>query len=291
MTLPVDAVVLDVDGVLVDVADSYRRVVVETVARVYGADYDRDDIQPLKDAGGFNNDWAVTDALALHALARERGYAADVADYAASVAAAGGGLDGARAVLADALGDDWPAVRERWDPEHLREVFQALYLGADLYRDIEGGDPPVEAPGHVHDEPVLVERETVATLTDRFPVCVLTGRPAAEADIALDRAGLDVPPERRITMDDPLPGKPDPAPLVDLAERVDATAVAFAGDTLDDVRTAVAASEADPDRTYHGVGVLTGGLSGEAGRRKFREAGAAAVVADVNALVDLLVRA
>jgi len=32
--MEVDTVVLDVDGVLVDVADSYRRAVVETVARL-----------------------------------------------------------------------------------------------------------------------------------------------------------------------------------------------------------------------------------------------------------------
>jgi HAD superfamily hydrolase (TIGR01548 family) len=289
-TLSVDAVVLDIDGVLVDVADSYRRVIVETVARAHGAEFDRDVVQPFKDAGGFNNDWVLTDALALYALARDRGYDADVAAYTDRIAAAGGGLDGARSILADALGDAWPAVRDAWEPERLRDVFQALYLGADLYRDIEGGEPPVAAPGRIHDEPVLIERATAAALTERFPVCVLTGRPAAEADIALDRAGLDVPAERRITMDDPTPGKPDPAGLVELADRTGATAVAFAGDTLDDVRTATAAAETDPDRTYHGVGVLTGGLTGAAGRRAYDDAGADAVVDDVNALPDLLER-
>ncbi|MFB6302420.1 MAG: TIGR01548 family HAD-type hydrolase [Haloferacaceae archaeon] len=289
-TLAVDTVVLDVDGVLVDVADSYRRVIVETVERVHGAAFDRDVVQPFKDAGGFNNDWVLTDALALYALARERGYGAGVAAYTDAIAAAGGGVEGAESALADALGDEWPAVRDAWDPERLRDVFQALYLGSDLYREIEGGDPPVEAPGRIHDEPVLVEEGTVAALDERFALCVLTGRPAAEAAIALDRAGLDVPAERRITMDDPTPGKPDPAPLVELADRTDATGVAFAGDTLDDVRTAANAATVDPDRPYHGVGVLTGGLTGEAGRRKYREAGAAAVVPDVNALPDLLER-
>jgi len=116
---------------------------------------------------------------------------------------------------------------------------------------------------------------------------VLTGRPADEAEVALARAGVDVPPERRVTMDDDLPGKPDPAGLVALAERLGASSVLFVGDTLDDVRTAVRASEAD-DRTYHGVGVLTGGLTAEAGRRKLRAAGAAAVVESVNDVPALL---
>ncbi|MFB6159965.1 MAG: TIGR01548 family HAD-type hydrolase [Haloferacaceae archaeon] len=286
--LAVDAVVLDVDGVLVDVADSYRRAIVETVERLYGVAFDRGVVQPFKDAGGFNNDWLLTDALALYALARDRGYEEPVAAFADAVGAAGGGREGAEDVLARALGEDWPAVRDAWDPDRVRDVFQALYLGSDLYREFEGGDPPFEAPGYIHDEPVLVAGETVGTLREQFAVGVLTGRPAAEADVALDRTGLDVPADHRFTMDDWTAGKPDPAALVTLAERFDARSTAFVGDTLDDVRTAVNANDADPSRTYHGVGVLTGGLTGASGRRKYREAGAAAVVSDVNALPDLL---
>ena len=284
-----DAVVLDVDGVLVDVADSYRRAIVETVTREHGLDESvaAATVQPLKDAGGFNNDWVVTDAVALYALARDRGYDADPTAFAARVAEAGGGLSGVRAVLADAVG---AGLEDGWDPERLRAVFQALYLGRSRYRAFEGGDPPVEAPGYAEGEPVLVDEATVAALRDRATLAVLTGRPAREAEVALSRAGLgDVPPERRVTMDDDLPGKPDPAGLVAIADRVDARSVVFAGDTLDDVRTARAAGEADLDRTYRGVGVLTGGLTGAEGRQKFRDAGADRVVESVNdlpALVD-----
>jgi len=283
----VDAVVLDIDGVLVDVAESYRRAIVESVDRVYGRTIDDAAIQAFKDAGGFNNDWELTYAAALFVLASDAGYDADVTAFTDAVADAGGGLDAAEAVVRDAAVDD-AAVFDRWDPDNLRETFQALYLGADRYRDLEGGDPPFETRGYVHDEPVLVEAATLAALTDRFAVGVLTGRPAAEADIALSRVGLSVPDAHRFTMDDWAEGKPHPRALVMLAERLDASRVAFAGDTLDDVRTAVNAAEADPDRTYHGVGVLTGGLTGEAGRRAYEDAGAAAVVESVNALPDLL---
>lgn len=50
-----DAVVLDIDGVLVDVADSYRRAIVESVDRHYGTTISRDEVQLFKDAGGFNS--------------------------------------------------------------------------------------------------------------------------------------------------------------------------------------------------------------------------------------------
>ncbi|MFB6354162.1 MAG: TIGR01548 family HAD-type hydrolase [Halobacteriales archaeon] len=286
----VDAVVLDVDGVLVDVADSYRRAVVETAERLHGETVEKPALQALKDAGGFNNDWELTDAICLYVLASRAGYAADVDGYAAAIAARGGGLDAARATLVDALGEERAAaVEAEWDPGRVREVFQQLYLGSDGYREIEGCEPELEGPGYLHDEPVLVEPGTLERLAARFDLAVLTGRPAAEADLALDRVGLDLPEERVLTMDDPHPGKPAPDGLVTLAERLDAGAVAFVGDTLDDVRTAVAAAEADPDRTYHGVGVLTGGLSGDDALAAFEAVGAAAVVDSVNDLPDLLV--
>jgi HAD superfamily hydrolase (TIGR01548 family) len=283
--MDVDAVVLDIDGVLVDVADSYRRAIVESVDRLYGRTVDDAAIQAFKDAGGFNNDWELTYAAALFVLARDAGYDADVTAFTDAVAGAGGGLDAAEAVVRDA---GYDVAFDRWDPDRLRETFQALYLGTDLYRDLEGGDPPFEARGYIHDEPVIVDASTIADLTERFAVGVLTGRPAAEADIALSRAGLSVPDAHRFTMDDWAEGKPHPRALTTLADRLDAARVAFAGDTLDDVRTAVNAAENDPDRTYHGIGVLTGGLTGESGRRAYEGAGADAVIDSVNDLPALL---
>ena len=288
MTLSVDAVVLDIDGVLVDVADSYRRTIVETVERVHDFSLPREEIQRFKDAGGFNNDWQLTDAVALYALAREAGYDGSIADYTDAIAEAGGGLAGAEATLAAALDDEWEAVGEAWDPDHLRAVFQALYLGSERYRDIEGGDPPLSARGYIEDEPLLVSEETLDSLRDRFEVGVVTGRPAAEADIALDRVGLELDGDHRFTMDDWEEGKPHPHALVTLAKRFGVDRLVYAGDTLDDVKTAANAAAADPDRTYYGVGVLTGGLTGEEGREKFLAAGADAVVESVDDLPGLL---
>ncbi|WP_020221777.1 TIGR01548 family HAD-type hydrolase [Halarchaeum acidiphilum] len=287
--MQVDTVVLDVDGVLVDVADSYRRAIVESVERVHGDTIAKADVQAFKDAGGFNNDWTLSDAAALYVLASREGLAMDVAAYTDEIEKRGGGLDAAEAVVAAALDED---ARERtydeWDPAELRAVFQALYLGSERYRDIEGGEPPVEAAGFIEDEPVIVTPETIERLTAGYCVCVLTGRPESEAEIALERVGLDVPDERRFTMDDWEEGKPHPRALVALADRCDADAVAFAGDTLDDVETASNAADADPERTYYGVGVLTGGLTGEGGRRKYEAAGADVIVDSVNDLPDLL---
>ncbi len=286
-----DVVVLDIDGVLVDVADSYRRAIVETVETVHGESMSQEEVQSFKEAGGFNDDWELTSAAALYLLARREGLSRSIDAFTDAIAATGGGLGGAEAVVRNALAPDeceWAFAA--WDRERLREVFQQLYLGSDLYADLEDGEPgpEVAGAGFIHDETVLADRATLDFLTENFRIGVVTGRPAAEADIALSRVGLDVPNEHRFTMDSSHPGKPDPAALVALADRLDASSIVFVGDTLDDVRTARNASEADPEREYFGIGVLTGGQSGETGREKFASAGADEVLGSVNELPSVV---
>lgn len=286
-----DAVVLDIDGVLVDVEDSYRRAIVESVDAVYDRTIRKPDIQQFKDAGGFNNDWELTYAAALYVLATGEGYGASIDEYTDEIAARGGGLEAAEDAVREELGArSTQRVTKRWDRERLRDVFQQLYLGADLYRGLESGDPDRETPGFIHDEPVLLEAETREAILERYNVGVVTGRPEAEAEIALDRVGLEgeIPLEHRFTMDDWAEGKPHPHALTTLAERFDADSVVFVGDTLDDIRTATNAVDADPDREYHGVGVLTGGLTGEAGRRAYESEDAAAVLESINELPAVL---
>lgn len=59
----VDILVFDMDGVLVDVSESYRETVVQTVRALSGKTIDRDLIQEYKNQGGWNNDWALTQRI------------------------------------------------------------------------------------------------------------------------------------------------------------------------------------------------------------------------------------
>ncbi|MFC6731556.1 TIGR01548 family HAD-type hydrolase [Haladaptatus sp. DYSN1] len=283
----VDTVVLDIDGVLVDVADSYRRAIIESVESVYGNTIEKADIQLFKDAGGFNNDWQLTYAAALYILARREGIDLTLEEFTDAIHREGGGLGAAKQVVR-ALLDEPDTVFDEWEPERLHDVFQHLYLGSDLYEELEGQEPTMETRGFIHDEPVILEAETIDRLTERFDVAVLTGRPEGEAKIALERVGLDIPDDLRWTMDDWEEGKPDPRALIRLADRTRAAHVAFVGDTLDDVKTALNADRGDGARVYYGIGVLTGGLTGDSGRKKFADVGAAAVLESVNDVVDLL---
>lgn len=57
--------VFDMDGVLVDVSESYRATIVETVRHFTGQEVPRDRIQDYKNQGGWNNDWALSQRLIL----------------------------------------------------------------------------------------------------------------------------------------------------------------------------------------------------------------------------------
>lgn len=287
------AVVTDIDGVLIDTSESYRRAIVETVRTVYGETIGREHIQGFKDAGGFNNDWRATEAVALYVLARREGYEGTVETFTDAIREHGGGIEAAKAVLTEqATPAVATAVMAAWDPGELRRTFQWLYLGPERYDALEEGPRPRNAPavaGFIENEPILAESTTLAFLRER-PYGVLTGRPRAEAEIALDRLELSPPPDRVRTMDDWEGGKPNPDGLIRIAEAMDARHVIYVGDELDDVRTAVNASQGDTSRRYTGLGVLTGGLRGSAGRTAFSEAGATAVLASIDELPDVISR-
>lgn len=298
--MEVDTVVLDIDGVLVDVSNSYRRAIVDSVQVVYGETIPKARVQLFKDAGGFNNDWVVTDAVALFVLARSAGLDSKLETFTTAIEQAGRGLEGTKSVVRDRLdGETAATVLDRWDPDRLRTVFQQLYLGPETYRDLQGeepdlygesgSEPGIELPpeGYMANEPVLIDHETIKALDEDFELGVVTGRPRSEAKLAIDRVGLPVPPERLFALGD-YPGKPDPAALITVTERAGGTAVAFAGDTRDDIRTATNADSNDSKRRYAGIGVLTGGLSGEEGRTAFEAVGAERVVESVTELPDRL---
>jgi HAD superfamily phosphatase len=57
--------VFDMDGVLVDVTESYRETIVRTVEHFTGRTISRDAIQDYKNQGGWNNDWALSQKICM----------------------------------------------------------------------------------------------------------------------------------------------------------------------------------------------------------------------------------
>lgn len=61
-----DVLVFDMDGVLVEVSQSYREAIRETVRHFTGELITHDEIQNYKNAGGWNNDWLLSHRLILN---------------------------------------------------------------------------------------------------------------------------------------------------------------------------------------------------------------------------------
>ena len=65
-------IVFDMDGVLVDVTESYRETIVRTVEHFAGVKVTRPQIQDYKNQGGFNDDWKLSHhMIAQHGVAVE----------------------------------------------------------------------------------------------------------------------------------------------------------------------------------------------------------------------------
>ena len=58
-----DMIVFDMDGVLVDVSESYRETIRKTVGHFTGRDIGKELIQDYKNSGGWNNDWALSQKI------------------------------------------------------------------------------------------------------------------------------------------------------------------------------------------------------------------------------------
>jgi HAD superfamily phosphatase len=74
-----DLLIFDMDGVLVEVTESYRAAIQATVKHFTGDEPSRVEIQDWKNRGGFNDDWLLS-----HRMIQDRGGATpyqDVVDY------------------------------------------------------------------------------------------------------------------------------------------------------------------------------------------------------------------
>jgi HAD superfamily hydrolase (TIGR01548 family) len=103
--------------------------------------------------------------------------------------------------------------------------FQRHYVGS-------GDEPGLRAR-----ERLLLSRERLAALAGRRPLAVVTGRPRAEAEDALQSLGIREHFRAVITRDD-APLKPDPAPLTLALAALGVRRAWMIGDTPDDILAA-----------------------------------------------------
>jgi len=58
-----DGIIFDMDGILVDVSNSYREVIRQTASYFLSREVDKNEVNKIKNRVGMNNDWDATYAL------------------------------------------------------------------------------------------------------------------------------------------------------------------------------------------------------------------------------------
>lgn len=202
--------VLDIDGVLIDAAESFTEAVRRALGVLRpGLPWTRDHFTAFKRVGGFNNDFRLTaGALAL--------------------------------TEADPVSDLLPrlqAAEGRGFPE-LESRMRALEPGARL-----------EVQRH-YAETVALERPLITRKEldlDGWDLAILTGRPPEELDLAWRVLGFRLP---GLCDSAPHLRKPEPGGLLQLADAFRAGEILFAGDTRDDAGCLRAAAALRPELAW-----------------------------------------
>lgn len=247
---PVDAVIFDVDGVLVETSASFDAAVKATtqdlLTQIYGmaapAPVTEAELGLFRKAGGLNNDWDMTYLLIALRLA---GRANTPKELAAAAAESGG------------RGKAWAAEilprRVRLDYDLVVQIFNEYYWGSEQFErvfDLPARiDPPV--PGLWQREVKLLPADLPERLRDAGVRVfgIATGRTNDELGLVYESAGLDqfIPPAHIVTADSL--SKPDCRVLERVLAAMQRTAAEsgqppirtaiYCGDTMDDLQAVV----------------------------------------------------
>ncbi|MEA2086509.1 MAG: HAD-IA family hydrolase [Candidatus Caldatribacteriota bacterium] len=305
----VDTLVFDIDGVLIDVQDSFKKAVCQTVQfyfkeilRFQGSEnlINPEEVEYFKMAGGFNNDWNLTSAVVLFYLmkAREnnlrdidvfRSIEPDIKKFTTEMLPSGGGL----VKVIDLIEEDGN-IREEilalWDRNLITKIFQEIYAGEEHCYNIYGFHPSlIKKDGLIKQERIIIDKNKKDFLQN-FSFGILTGRNKREARVALERLGWDdiVSKEKIVTADDGVE-KPHPQGLKKITNSLKTKLGIYIGDTWDDLSTVKNINKEERETKFLSAIVLGEGFDLRSKSAKFYLNEEVNLLArDVNCVLDWL---
>jgi phosphoglycolate phosphatase-like HAD superfamily hydrolase len=299
-----DLLVFDVDGVLINVHESFPHAIAHAVQQflwergLTGEDWavSPQETAWFKAAGGFNSDWTLAAGAALVYLVKSlhdgetriaalRQRPPLLEEITRQVARMGGGLRSLQHVLLDGLtADEVEEVMTLWDRRRITRLCMEYYAGTESAKVYGVEAETYRGPGLMRREkPLLHARHLPAG----FMFGIYTGRSLGEVREALDlleaRAHFR---DDAIIAEDSGIRKPDPEGLRVLARRFHPRLLIYLGDNLDDWETA-ARYEAErgpglPPAVFAGI---LGGSPGPLSWSLFQERGAELVAESAEALL------
>lgn len=254
-----EVIVFDIDGVLIDTSMSFRCAVSRTIQyymtrvleyRDTGTLIQPEEVQLFKLAGGFNDDWVLSQSAILFFIYKALKF--DVKDtnsikllppslieFTSSVSYEGEGLRKTREYLASLDGNIFYKAEEKLDKKLVIRIFQEIYAGSMYMKRLYGSEPILgNEEGLWKNERVILDKALL--LSDVF-YGIYTGRTATETELALELLKIEIPQQAIITMNSSIV-KPDPRGLEIIRKYYKKDTLAFIGDSMDDVLTAINAN-------------------------------------------------
>jgi len=252
-----EIIVFDIDGVLIDTSRSFRCAVSRTVQyymteilgyKDTGILIEPEEVQLFKLAGGFNDDWILSQSAILFFLYKGLKYELgdtgsirlalpSLIEFTGAISSyKDGGLEKTRRYLAGLDGDILNKAEEKLDRSLVIRIFQEIYAGSDYVERLYGSKPILgREEGLWKNERVILDKSLL--LEDVF-YGIYTGRTASETQLALEILKLDIPSGAIVTMGSSI-AKPDPKGLEIIREYYKKGILAFVGDSMDDVLSAI----------------------------------------------------
>lgn len=218
-----DAYIFDVDGVLIDIRQSFPRAVAEAVAYETGENcFSFNEMAQLRTMGGFNNEWHVAIAGACWLrFYRELSFKS----FARKIKNSGCGLTALRKLCPDLH----PSYEQR-----ITRLSQEAYGGMSACRKLYGFDPKdFQTSGYWKNEKPLIDSELLGSLTKKTGI--VTGRDRAELELAFEILNWRVSQKYIACSDNPDLDKPNPRKLIAVIHNLGSSHPIYFGDSIDDL--------------------------------------------------------
>jgi phosphoglycolate phosphatase-like HAD superfamily hydrolase len=209
-------IVFDMDGVIMDVSNSYRDTVRQTTKLFFSPAknavllpeplFDLSDLAAVKQSGGLNNDWDLSfQIISLLFTLVDKPHTDKTRDLWSryrknlsrrDVSKMAGYLNSTQRPLTTLLeqhgkiADPFIAGLYKGDVGSgniIKQIFQEIYLGEDLFKSTYNLTPQMyRGEGYILREKTLIDRRELGNLAKENILAIATGRPRAEADYPLE---------------------------------------------------------------------------------------------------------
>ena len=218
-----DALIFDIDGVLIDTSKSFDNAVIKAISIFTGTNiFSIKELRNLRAVGGFNNDWHA--AIAGAAWINFADYLS-FSEYLQLCKKSKKGIEGVR--------KQFPELKESFE-QKITQIVKEAYGGRTACEKLYGFKPSMLSEnGLWKSEVTMIDLDFIKKYKEI--IGIFTGRNHAETELAFSILGWSIDPSYVAFSDIPELDKPNPYKLTKLINNLHSDYPIYFGDTVDDL--------------------------------------------------------